>query len=78
MTISSLTTNISAQHVLTARAADGDYKTRGVGHEIKDADGDYKQTSAPPALQAGSTSVAASRSSNGVLAALVDLTKGGA
>ncbi|MFI5012762.1 MAG: hypothetical protein ACHQAY_10470 [Hyphomicrobiales bacterium] len=43
-----------------ARAADGDYKTKGPGRSsVKDADGDYKASSAPakssPAVQAALT-----------------------
>jgi hypothetical protein len=49
-----------------ARAADGDYKTKGVGRaSVKDADGDYK----PKSAQAQSTSV--------VQAALTTLKQGG-
>ncbi len=29
-----------------ATAADGDFKTKGAGHEVKDADGDYRPTAA--------------------------------
>jgi hypothetical protein len=68
--VSSATTAATAN----ARAADGDYKTKGSGHTVKDSDGDYKPTSktttAPP------TSPAAT-SSNAVQAALANLTKGG-
>ncbi len=51
-----------------ARAADGDYKTKGVGHEVKDADGDYKSTAAP--------SSATSTTSSAALAVLSALKRG--
>lgn len=52
-----------------ARAVDGDYKTKGVGHEIKDADGDYK----PQQVKAASSATA----SSAVLYVLSNLKKGG-
>ena len=54
-----------------ARAADGDYKTKGLGHEVRDADGDYKAT---PKVQ---VATAAAGASNAVRGALIDLPKGG-
>ena len=52
-----------------ARAADGDFKTPGQGHAVKDSDGDYKPGSAPAS--------AAATSSSTVLAAVTALKKGG-
>ncbi len=78
MSTASITSSISAPTSSTARAADGDYKTKGVGHEVKDADGDYKQTAKTSALQVSSTAAAAVTSSNTVRGALLDLPKGGA
>jgi hypothetical protein len=49
-----------------ARAADGDFKTKGVGHEVKDADGDYKPTNS-----------AASKSASATLSALTSMRLGG-
>lgn len=63
--------SVSTQSSANVRAADGDYKTKGAGHEVKDADGDYK-----PTQVAAPTSAAAS-SSSGVQSALTTLTKGG-
>lgn len=51
------------------RAADGDYKTKGVGHEVKDADGDYKPTS--------SSASAAATTAGSTLSALTSLQRGG-
>ena len=53
-----------------ARAADGDYKTFGPGHRVKDTDGDYK--AAPTPSRSGAASTAAP-----TLAALTSLSKGG-
>lgn len=81
MNITASASNVAAQ--AGARAADGDFKTKGVGHEVRDADGDYKQTKAAPGVQsapgvqAASTSGAAA-STGRVLAALLDLRTGGA
>ena len=55
----------------SVRAADGDYKTKGIGHEVKDADGDYKPTK--PTV----SSAPASAPSASLQTALLGLTKGG-
>ena len=52
-----------------ARAADGDYKTKGVGHEVKDSDGDYKPTN--------SSASAASTTASSTLSALTSMKLGG-
>jgi hypothetical protein len=52
-----------------ARAADGDYKSKGVGHEVKDSDGDYKPTN--------STASAASTTASSTLSALTSMKLGG-
>ena len=52
-----------------ARAADGDYKAKGLGHEVKDADGDYKPMNA-------ATSAAASTASPTLLA-VTSMQRGG-
>ena len=62
-----------APNASTAQAVDGDYKTKGVGHEVKDADGDYKPTKA----SSGAPTSSAATSSSAVQAALTSLTKGG-
>ena len=59
----------------TARAADGDYKTKGIGHEVKDSDGDYKPTKPTAANPPASSAAAAS--SPRVQVALSALQKGG-
>lgn len=53
-----------------SRAMDGDYKTAGVGHAVKDSDGDYKAT---PTAGTG----AAARTASSTLAAVMSLSKGG-
>lgn len=58
---------------MTARAADGDYLSKGVGHEVKDADGDYK----PTAVAVSSAASPAGKPSASVQAALASLVKGG-
>ena len=76
MSISALNSSVTSQvashtaaAAATTRAADGDYKTKGAGHEVKDSDGDYKPvaTSTPT-----STPIA-----GGTLSALSMLKKGG-
>lgn len=52
-----------------ARAADGDFKTKGVGHEVKDADGDYKPTNA--------TGSAAASTASSTLSAVTSMKLGG-
>ena len=71
VSLNTASTVATTQASATARAADGDYKTRGVGHEVRDSDGDYKATPV-----AAPTSAAAS-SSSAVQSALTQLTKGG-
>lgn len=56
----------------TARAADGDFLTKGAGHTVKDADGDYKPSAAGVSAVVPTAKVSAS-----VQAALASLTKGG-
>lgn len=67
----SVSTQASTKAASTARAADGDYKTKGLGHEVKDSDGDYKPQKATPPTSAAATS------STSVQAALLNLVKGG-
>ena len=61
-----LATSASAK---VARAADGDYKTKGIGHEVKDADGDYKPTNP--------TGSAAATTASSTLSALTSMKLGG-
>lgn len=65
-TVSTTNSAVSLQATLqasTARAADGDYKTKGAGHTVKDSDGDYKPNapapSSGPAATTSSTTLAA-------------------
>ncbi len=78
MIAASVTTPTSAPTSSTARAVDGDYKTKGVGHEVKDADGDYKPNAKAATVQASSIAAAATKSSSAVRDALINLPKGGA
>lgn len=61
---------LANQKAATARAADGDYKSPGAGHRIKDADGDYKP--APGPMASAPASVASTTQS-----ALASLKLGG-
>ena len=73
-TITSTTSPAStalSQQSATARAAAGDYLTKGAGHTVKDADGDYKPT------VGGASAVSPAKVSASTAAALASLSKGG-
>ena len=75
LSVSALTSSFTmaaaapARAAAPTRAADGDFKTPGQGHAVKDSDGDYKPSGAPAS--------AAATSSSAVLAAVTGLKKGG-
>lgn len=69
-TTSSTTSLQAALKASTARAPDGDYKTKGNGHMVKDSDGDYKANT--PAASSGP----AGRTASATLAALTMLKAG--
>jgi len=73
MSVSSINSTTTAAQTTAAaantRAADGDYKVKGAGHEVKDSDGDY----APQKV----SSAAAPAVASSTLSALSSLKLGG-
>lgn len=69
-TTNSTTSLQTALKASTARAPDGDYKTKGSGHMVKDSDGDYKASTAV------ASSGSAGKIASATLAALTMLKAG--